>query len=248
MPYQFAIQDQDYTDFASGSVLYNLPGAPAFPIRLASEIFQRARGHMQQRRRLTLYDPTCGGAYHLTALGFLYGEQIGAILASDVDENILDLARRNLGLLSEEGIRRREREIQEMLERYGKESHAAALHSAAALHHALAKFPPITARAFLANATDRAAIQQGLAGEPVDLVFSDIPYGQLTKWRLSGSVRDDNSSSPLWHMLDSLRPILSGEALVTIAADKSQKIAHEGYRRVERFQIGKRQVALLRPE
>lgn len=247
MPYQFAIQDQDYTDFASGSVLYNLPGAPAFPIRLASEIFQRARGHMQQRRRLTLYDPTCGGAYHLTALGFLHGEQIGAILASDVDEGILDLAKRNLGLLSEEGIRHREREIQEMLDRYGKESHVAALRSAAALHHALAKFAPIAARAFLANATDRAAIQQRLAGEPVDLVFSDIPYGQLSKWRLSDSVRDD-SRSPLWHMLDSLRPILSGDALVAIAADKSQKIAHEGYRRVERFQIGKRQVALLRPE
>ena len=31
MPYQFATQDKDYSDFSSGRVLYHQPGTPAFP-------------------------------------------------------------------------------------------------------------------------------------------------------------------------------------------------------------------------
>ena len=32
-----------------------------------------------------------------------------------------------------------------------------------------------------------------------------------------------------------------------VAADKAQRIAHDSYRRVDRFRLGKRQVALLQP-
>ena len=81
MPYLFATQDLDYSDYSSGRVLYSQPGAPAFPVRLASEIFQRARHILGAdrpgaERRLALFDPVCGGAYHLTTLGFLHGEWI----------------------------------------------------------------------------------------------------------------------------------------------------------------------------
>lgn len=41
MPYRFATERRDYSDYASGKVFYALPGCPAFPVRLASEIFQR---------------------------------------------------------------------------------------------------------------------------------------------------------------------------------------------------------------
>ncbi len=74
MPYLFATEDKNYMDYASGRVIYNLPGLPAFPVRLASEIFLRAVRHLNLKtshQRIVLYDPTCGGAYHLTALGML---------------------------------------------------------------------------------------------------------------------------------------------------------------------------------
>jgi hypothetical protein len=48
-------------------------------------------------------------------------------------------------------------------------------------------------------------------------------------------------------MLDALRTVVSGETVVALVADKGQRIAHEGYRRVERFRMGKRQIALLHP-
>ena len=41
MEYKFASERTNYTDLASGNVFYSLPGHPAFPVRLASEIYQR---------------------------------------------------------------------------------------------------------------------------------------------------------------------------------------------------------------
>jgi hypothetical protein len=255
MPYQFAIQNEDYTDFAGGRVLYSLPGLPAFPVRLASEIFLRACAALRLpvEKRLTIYDPTCGGAYHLTALGLLHGESIGAILASDVDGRALELAGRNLGLLSPAGLQRREQEIRGMLDQFGKPSHVEALHSAIALRERMLRMvegehglSPIRTRVFQANALDPASVLNALAGETVHLVISDIPYGQLSAWTLPGGDAP-GGQSPAWRLLDTLLPALPGDSIIAIAADKSQKIAHAGYRRVERFQIGKRRVSLLSP-
>lgn len=243
MPYGFATENIDYSDYAGGRVLYSAPGAAAFPVRLVSEIFQRARQHFEPRR-LTVYDPTCGGAYHLAALGFLHGDTIEAILASDANEGVLPLAGRNLGLLLSEGLARRAEELSALYRQYGKESHAAALRSAAALSESLKRFAPIRTRLFQANALDPHALTEHLSGETIDLVISDVPYGQLTGWVLPA---ESTAPAPLWQMLDALLPVLSQGSLVCIAADKHQKAAHEGYQRVERFQIGKRQVVLLRP-
>ena len=52
----------------------------------------------------TIYDPFCGVAYALTVLGFFHGADIKAIFASDIDENVLSLARKNLSLLSKDGL------------------------------------------------------------------------------------------------------------------------------------------------
>jgi 23S rRNA (guanine2535-N1)-methyltransferase len=249
MTYKFVTENQDYKNYASGRVIYTLPGLPAFPVRLASEIFLRAQKHLSGQfpmlQRLTLADPTCGSAYHLTTLGLLHGQAIGTIIASDVDELAVTLARRNLGLLSSEGLDRREREIHEMLEKFGKESHAEALESIAIFRQHIQAAPPIHTRVFQANTLDRETLKKELSGETIHLVISDIPYGQLSAWHVPDSA--DLSQPPLWHMLAALRPVLATGAIVAIAADKSQKISHEGYRRIERFKVGKRQVSFLSP-
>ena len=41
MQYKYVQEQSDYTDLSSGRVFYSLPGHPAFPAGLASEIFQR---------------------------------------------------------------------------------------------------------------------------------------------------------------------------------------------------------------
>src|SRR5258708_38036668 len=103
MVYRFAQERQDYRDFAAGAVLHGLPGHAAFPIRLTSEIFQRC---LDIRRRdgqvgpCHVYDPCCGGGYLLATLAFLHWPNVQAIYGSDVDSQVLEVAARNLNLLT----------------------------------------------------------------------------------------------------------------------------------------------------
>jgi hypothetical protein len=48
-------------------------------------------------------------------------------------------------------------------------------------------------------------------------------------------------------MLDALHEVLVPSSLVAVVADKRQKVAQEAYDRVDKFQIGKRQVVILKP-
>lgn len=249
MQYKFAKELQDYGDLASGRVFYSVPGHPAFPIRLASEIFQRCLASREafytNSSPCTLYDPCCGAAYHLSVLAYLHGEHIREIIASDIDEKAIALAKRNLGLLSIAGMDRRIDEITDMIQRYNKDSHKDALMSANRIKVHLSasnREYSLKTRLFQANATDSHAILVNIPPGSVDVVFSDVPYGLHSQWQGSGE-----RSNPIESMLEALLDILSPSSIVAIASDKQQKASHEKYRRVEQFQIGKRRIVLLRP-
>src|SRR5215216_7133062 len=119
MQYKYEKENQDYSDLASGRVFYSISGHPAFPVRLASEIFQRCLADRETIYKnstpCTLYDPCCGTAYHLSVLGYLHGRNIREIIGSDIDEKAVDLAKRNLGLLSVAGLDGRIAEITSMI-------------------------------------------------------------------------------------------------------------------------------------
>lgn len=251
MQYKYAKEQQDYSDFSSGRVFYSLPGHPAFPVRLASEIFQRCVAQRaaiyKEKSRSTLYDPCCGAAYHLSVLGYLHSEYIREIIASDIDETAVAVAGRNLGLLHNEGLDRRIRELSAMLEQYGKESHREALQSASALKEKLSglrESNSIKTKTFQANATDQKGISSHIPPGSIDIVFTDVPYGRHSQWQDT----DLNApSSPLSSMLDALLEIVSPSSILAIASDKQQKISHERYQRIEQFQVGKRRVVILKP-
>jgi 23S rRNA (guanine2535-N1)-methyltransferase len=161
MQYKYATEQLNYSDFSSGRVFYSLPRHPAFPVRLASEIFQRCLAHRTQiygnTTPCTLYDPCCGAAYHLSVLGFLHGEHIQKVIGSDIDERAVALAARNLGLLHRDGLDERSRELSGMVDQYGKESHREALRSASVLAEKLTAFPEghvLDTHVFQASATD----------------------------------------------------------------------------------------------
>lgn len=242
MPYRFVTEEQDYSDFSAGRVLMGLPGLPAFPVRLASEMFQRAVAHIPSPGPAILYDPTCGGAYHLSALGFLHGNRIGAILATDIDPRAVELARKNLSLLHPQGLDQRETEIGHLYSIYGKPSHSVALESVQVLRRMRAGHKnEIKTYTETVDALNPGAIHGFLAGRRVDIVLCDLPYGSMSSWQVEGG----SPNPPAWAMLDALLRHLQPGTVLALAADKSQKIAHEGYRRLERFQIGKRQITLL---
>ena len=245
MQYRFAVDKHDYSDYAAGRVFYSLPRQPAFPVRLASEIFQRCWAYRQRAEPCVIYDPCCGGAYHLSVLGYWYGRQMGQIVVSDVNTAVLPLAHRNLNLLTATGLAERISELQQLYRLYQKPAHAEALASAERLRvrhqHYLGEHV-IANQVFAADIMDRAAMISGVNGRSVDMVISDIPYGWLTDWHTS-----DADKSPVWQMLETLRFVLSTDAVVAIAADKQQKVAHEGYERLDKFQVGKRRVWIGRP-
>ena len=297
MHYLFATERPDYSDLASGRVLYSLPGHPAFPIRLADEILQRClawRAANHLTGSCVLYDPCCGGAYHLSVLAALHWRSFREIVGSDIDESAVGVARRNLGLLSADGLDRRVGELSDLFNLYGKESHNAALESARRLRArigGLAAEHPLGARVFQANALDGEALRQHLNGVAVEIVFADVPYGWQSQWRASdpgaepgqellvhsgnGSKitssaakgsdpfpecgrapnlhdaqanSDAQSGDPLRRMLDALLAVTAPTSVVAVISDKQQKARHEGYQRLEQFQVGKRRVVLLKPE
>ena len=250
MPYRFALSAEDYTDLASGRVFEGSPGHPAFPLRLASEIFQRCAAIREapgDGGPVTVYDPCCGGATLLGAVAYLHGESIGRVVGSDVDAGILPLAVRNLDLLTVEGIERRIVELGELVRRFGKDSHRQALKSAERMRRRieyLRRVRALTTRVFSADVLTPAALGPQLASEHIDVVITDVPYGSGSTWSVPASVR----GSPIQAMLESLLPFLTPRSVVAISADKKQPVGDGAFRRLERFQIGKRRVEILGPD
>ena len=245
MQYKFAEERSNYADLASGHVFYSLPGHPAFPIHLASEIFQRCMAFRGKKYSpCVVYDPCCGAAYHLSIIAYLHWNLINQIICSDIDKKAVQLAERNLSLLTPEGMERRHQEISTMIHLYGKQSHKDALESLQRMQEQVACLTavrPMQARAFRGNATDAAGLRGSLQDAAIDIVFTDIPYGQTSQWK--GTKKTDPSGA----MLNALLEFLSPESIVAVVSDKLQKISHEKYERLEKFQIGKRQVVILRP-
>jgi 23S rRNA (guanine2535-N1)-methyltransferase len=243
MEYKFATEHTNYADLASGHVFYSLPGHPAFPVRLASEIYQRC---LELRGKggspCTIYDPCCGAAYHLSVIAYLHWDSVCQVICSDINEKAIQLAERNLSLLTPAGMQRRSREISAMIHLYDKDSHKGALESITRMQaqvNQLNAVRPIQARAFRANATDTASLREGLQDSLIDMVITDIPYGQHSEWEQT------QTPDPAHAMLEALIPFLLPTSIVVVASDKHQKISHERYKRLEKLQIGKRQVVFL---
>jgi hypothetical protein len=250
MQYKYVKQQSDYSDLSSGRVFYSLPGHPAFPVRLASEIFQRCLAYREREygtsAPVILYDPCCGAAYHISVLSVLHADRIRAVIGSDIDEKAVALAGRNLGLLNIAGMDQRLLEIAAMSERFGKESHKAALASAAELKNRLAalrKNSALETKVFRASALDKQAISRHIEPHSVDIVFTDVPYGQHSNWRDHDFA---GLSDPMVRMLDALLETLSPTSILAVASDKQQKVRHAGFRRIEQFLVGKRRVVILK--
>lgn len=226
-------------------MLYNAKGAAPFPVRLADEIAQRcfalleARGHPGP---YTVYDPCCGSRYLLTVIGLLHGPRIRAVLASDINEVMLETARRNLSLLTAEGMRARTEQLRELHERFGKLSHREALESATVLEEYRARGSTETIEVFPADITAGTPnVLRNGESRPLNMVIADLPYGNLTGWR-------SDSADPVARMLDNLLPALQpGASVVALIADKSIKLRHERCRRLALLKAGKRQIALFEP-
>jgi 23S rRNA G2445 N2-methylase RlmL len=243
MSYKYATEQINYEDYSSGRVLYNQQGATSFPVRLTSEIFLRCSAILQKSGMYDpyiIYDPMCGGAYALTTLGFLHHNQIGNIYASDVDEDIVGLARKNLSLLTQEGLNVRINQLEHLYQEFNKESHRDALQSGARFQEIITKMQnTIETECFVSDALKPS---YEYLPSKIDMVITDLPYGEVVDW-----VNTEQDADVIKQFLAKLHPVLASHAVVAITSPKKTKINTELFIRMDRFQIGKRQIDILQP-
>lgn len=242
MNYRFALENINYEDYSSGRVFLSQKGTTSFPVRLASEIYQLCRSVLVNQgvdKPYVLYDPCCGGAYLLASLGFLHGNEIIKIIASDVDETVIPLAKRNLTLLSKEGLDDRIAEIKKMIADFGKESHSDSLKSALNLRSVLEKMDKsIEIECFVSDVTQNRNLIDNVHN--VNIIITDLPYGDIVNWN---SMQDEKEA--VENLLDNVLQVISKESVIAIISKNKTKIKHKDYNQVERFIIGKRQIIIL---
>jgi len=231
MTYKY-FANENYEDYACGRVIVHRAGFPNFPARLAGEIFMQCL-EITGKDSAVLYDPCCGGAYVLTVLGFLCGERIEAIHASDISSEAVALAEANLSLLTPQGLEHRKAQLMALHKQFGKKSHLDAIKSVERLRE-MQKTIPCTA--FQADMLDENALSQ--VNFKADIVFADVPYGNLVSW-------SQDEPCALNKLLRTIRPVLSDGAAIALCSDKSQKIQSDEYKRVRKILIGKRKIELL---
>lgn len=236
--YIYETERRNYEDFSSGRVLYNQSGTTSFPVRLASEIFLRSKKYLMNKNvksPFSIYDPCCGGAYLLTTLGFLHGNDLSEIIASDIDENAVDLAKRNLALLTLPGMNKRMDELQNYIKEFDKDSHKEAFVSASRLKTMHQKLnSPIHVNCFRSDALNSSITMS------VDLVITDVPYGNIVNW-------SNNKNDSLEIFLESIFKVLKSTSILVIITTKSQVVNHDKFNRIKHFTIGKRRVSFLEP-
>lgn len=230
MEYKYA-ENCNYEHFASGRVLHHTNGIPNFPVRLANELYGRSLYYSNKKKDICLYDCCCGGGYSVTVLGLLNQQSISKIIASDIDNRMLEIASLNLSLLSKKGIKKRIDEIHSLYEQFNKESHREAEESGIKLLSLIQK--EINVQLFQAN-----ALQPIEMDIKPDIIITDIPYGNLVEWQ--GEACDFSN------LLESLLKICTDETVITICMSKNQKLNNKHFKRLEKQNVGKRRFEIYK--
>jgi hypothetical protein len=237
--YRYATEKSDYADYSSGHVLRSAPGFPAFPVRLASEVFQRAVALRPGGPPVALWDPCCGSGYLLTVIALLHRGLLRSVLATDIDPRAAELASQNLAMLDPAALIAREKELAARAERFAKPSY---LDTAQAAHRLSAELTrqggPLPVRVREANAFDRQDLAAVVAGGRPDVVLTDIPYGEQTAWL---GAHDD---AGLPRMLAALAAVLPGDAVLGVTT-RGRRVPLGGIHPRETLKVGTRAVALL---
>lgn len=230
MEYLFS-KDENYEDFASGRVLYGGKGIPNFPVRLLLEIYGRAKAQSRKTKDIVLYDPCCGGGYALTVLGFCGNAEIARLCGSDIDDNMLSHAVKNTALLTDAGMKARAEEIQKLYAEFGKDSHREALNSCEKLRSMC--MHTVQTEIFKADCT------KPLPDICPDIIFTDVPYGNLVEWENGEALSIDLMLEQLWH-------IAHEDTVLAVCMDKKQKLHSTLWKRLEKQNIGKRRFEILK--
>lgn len=244
MQYKFEVEKRDFSYLASGGVIKSTPKAPAFPVRLASELFLRAVNLLPYKNeRYSVYDPCCGSGYLLSVLGIVHSEIISKIIASDIDKDILSLTEKNLSLFNKKGILDRFKELRKLREEYRKESHLNAISNLLQIRK-VTVFSNINVDVFCSDILSNKILNSHIENT-IDIVITDIPYGEQTIWKTSYP-NNLKSSDHLFSLLENLTNVLKDGGIVVIVGKKDFTANHQLYIKVKSVKHGKRKAIFLK--
>lgn len=241
MAYRMVPDRLDHADLASGAVLRSAPGRPAFPVRLAEELFLRAADHLPEGL-LTLWDPCCGSGYLVAVIGLRQRPRLRAVIASDADPDAVRLATDNLALLTVDGLQARETVLRERHAAFGRQAHSDAAGAAGRLRRRLVRDGgDLTAASFVADAFDVTALRMGLDGLSPDVVLTDVPYERQSEWLGGAATLKD----PVHGLGAALSQVLPAHTVIVITV-RARKVSLPGVQVLERVRVGNRASALVR--
>ncbi|TSB21415.1 rRNA methyltransferase [Streptomyces benahoarensis] len=239
MAYRYATERVDHSDLASGFVLRSAPGFTAFPVRLASETFQRALTLRGGDEPAVLWDPCCGKGYLSTVVGLVHRDRIAAVVASDIDDASLEIARANLALLTARGLADRAAEQAGKAARFGKPGYTEAAAAAERLAARLAADGgDLPHTVHHADVFDPSALERAAAGFAPDIVVTDVPYGERVQWQGA-------SDTGLPGMLTSLARVLPERGVIAIGI-RGRKFPPVPGVASRKFRVGTRSMGLFR--
>ena len=231
MIYRFA-EKNSFQYLAAGSVIKSFKGNTNFPVRLGHEIFNRCLQYIDNNKKVTIYDPMCGSGYLLTTVGLLNFNKISKIYGSDINDEFIHVARKNLRLLTIEGIKKREHEIQYLLDKFNRESFKIGLQQITAFNEIVNK--DIDFELFKRDLFEESVKPDIKA----DIIIMDLPYNNLVKYQ------GDYSKKKLEEQIFSLT---QKNTIVAIIMNKTQKLSINSYlQKLEKIKIGKRVIEIYK--
>lgn len=237
MQYHYLKSKENYEQYAAGRVLYSIPWSAPFPVRLIDEIFQRACAILNKKDSLKLLDPCIWSWYMMTVLWFLHYQSIISIDWSDINENILEIAKKNLGLLTKKGMEQRIKELNDLASKFGKDSHKWALIDVETLKRKIADWSHIIKTDCKVWSIEKA--EELFSKNKYDMIILDSPYGNLTSW--AWDITIENVYTSLWDLL------VSGGVLVIIT-DKTIKFDVIDWYKKKTITHGKRRITFIQKE
>lgn len=236
------VPPDDHRDLASGKVLHSRPGQPAFPVRLARELFGRARHHLGSPDPVAVWDPCCGSAQLLVTLGLSERRHVRRLVGSDIDDEALALAARNARLVSEQGLADRAGELRAVSETRRSPSHEEAAAAAGRLADVLrAGGGDLPVEIRKADALDPVGAGEVAALARPDVVIADLPHGRMTSWR--GDVDEHEATTRL---ATTLAEVLAPETVLVLVSRSRRPLLPRGTRALDRLRVGHRSAGITR--